>query len=191
MENNLAVTIYIRRHEKQYCPLREQQRNMSQTDTDSQERDFQDDISTTSTSGSESLMTTDNESEEEMDPWIPLIEEAKQRSNIAFEEMKESLINSGLDEQSAKDKAYSNILPKLQKELGNIYMERLVWMKQLKKDPVHKKIMQTKDALAENDDFDPEEAMEAAVDKRKFLIKRLLKGYDFDEENDDEENDDD
>jgi hypothetical protein len=29
-----------------------------------------------------------------------LIEEAKQRSNIAFEEMKESLINSGLDEQS-------------------------------------------------------------------------------------------
>jgi hypothetical protein len=78
---------------------------MSQTDSDSQERDFQDDISTTSTSGSESLMTTDNESEEEMDPWIPLIEEAKQRSNIAFEEMKESLINSGLDEQSAKDKA--------------------------------------------------------------------------------------
>ena len=79
--------------------------------------------------------STDNETEEEMDPWIPLIE-AKQRSNIAFEEMKESLINSGLDEQSAKDKAYSNILPKLQKELENIYMERLSWMRQLKKDPV-------------------------------------------------------
>jgi hypothetical protein len=51
---------------------------------------------------------------------------AKQRSNIAFEEMKESLINSGLDEQSAKDNPYSNILPELQKELENIYMERLV-----------------------------------------------------------------
>jgi replication fork clamp-binding protein CrfC len=57
-----------------------------------------------------------------MNPWIRLIEEAKQRSNIAFEEMKESLINSGLDEQSAKDKAFSNILPKLQKELEHIYM---------------------------------------------------------------------
>jgi hypothetical protein len=77
--------------------------------------------------------STDNETEEEMDPWIPLIEEARQ-SNIAFKEMKESLINSGLDEQSAKDKAYSNILPKLQKELENIYMERLVRMRQLKKD---------------------------------------------------------
>ena len=148
----------LRRHEKEYCPLGAQESNMSQTDSDSQERDFQDDVSTTSTEVSEISTMTDNESEteEEMDPWIPLIEEAKQRSNIAFEEMKESLINSGLDEQSAKDKAYSNILPKLQKELENIYMERLVWMKQLKKDPVHKKIMQTKDALAENDDFDPE-----------------------------------
>jgi hypothetical protein len=44
--------------------------------------------------------------------------------------MKESLINSGLDEQCAKDKAYSNI-HKLQKEMENIYMERLMWMKQL------------------------------------------------------------
>ena len=110
---------------------------------------------------------------------------------MAFEEMKESLINNGLDEESAKDKAYSNLLPKLQKELENIYMERLEWMRQLKKDPVHKKIMHTKDELVENDDFDPEEVMEAAVDKRKFLIRRLLKGYNFDEGNDDgEENDD-
>ena len=160
---------------------------MSQTDSDSQEMDFQDDVSRTSTDVSETSMRADkSETEEEMDPWIPLIEEAKQRRNIPLEEMKESLINTGLDEQSAKDKAFSNMLPKLQKELENIYMERLVWMRQLKKDPVHKKIMHTKDALVENDDFDPEEALEAAVDKRKFLIRRLLKGYDFDEENDDD-----
>jgi hypothetical protein len=64
---------------------------MSRTDSDSQERDLQDDISTTSTRGSE--ISTDCETEEGMDPWIQLIEEAKQRSNIAVEEMKESLIN--------------------------------------------------------------------------------------------------
>ena len=177
----------LRRHENEYCPLRAQERNMSQTDSDSQERDFQDDVSRTSTDVSETSMRTDkSETEEEMDPWIPLIEEAKQRRNIALEEMKESLINTGLDEQSAKDKAFSNMLPKLQKELENIYMERLVWMRQQKKDPVHKKIMHTKDALVENDYFDPEEALDAAVDKRKFLIRRLLKGYYFDEENDDD-----
>jgi hypothetical protein len=147
-------------------------------------------FSTTSTDVSEISMTTDDdesETENELDPWIPLIEEAKQRSNIAFEKLKESLINSGVDEQSAKDKAYSNILPKLQKELENIYMERLLWMKQVKKDPVHKKIMHTKDTLVENDDFDPGEALEAAVDMRRFLIKRLLEGQKFDEENDDDD----
>ena len=66
----------LRRHEKEYCPLRAQERNMSQTDSDSQERDFQDDVSTASTDVSEISMTTDNESEneEEMDPcMIPLI----------------------------------------------------------------------------------------------------------------------
>ena len=36
-----------------------------------------------------------------------------------------------------------------------------------------------------NDYFDPEEAMEAAIDKRKFLIRRLLKDYSFTKENND------
>ena len=49
-----------------------------------------------------------------------------------------------------------------------------MWMKQLKNEPVHKEIMQTRDAFMDSDNFDPEKAMEAAVDKRIFLIKRLL-----------------
>ena len=53
-------------------------------------------------------------------------------------------------------------------------------------DPVQKKIMQTKDALVKNDDFDPEEAVVAAVNKRKFLIKRRLKDYSFTEDSDNE-----
>ena len=74
---------------------------------------------------------------------------------------------------------YSNILPELQKELESIYLQRLQWIQQLKKDPVHKKIIETKDALMNDDHFDQEEAMEAAVNKRKFLIKRHLKDYSF------------
>ena len=37
-----------------------------------------------------------------------------------------------------------------------------------------------------DDDFDPEDAMEAAINKRKFLIKRRLKDYSFTEDSDDE-----
>ena len=47
-------------------------------------------------------------------------------------------------------------------------------MKALKKDLIHKKIMATRDDNVDNDMFDPDEAMTAAVDKRKFLLKRLL-----------------
>ena len=171
----------LRRHEQEYCPLREQEKNMYQTDLDSQDRDSQDDVSITSTQQSGGSTTTDSESEEEPDPWTPLIEEAKQRSNTAFEEMKESLINNGFVEHSAKEKAFSNIMPILQKELKSIYLERLLWMRQLKKDPVHKKIFHTIDAFVKNDDFDPVEAIEAAIDKRKFLIKRLLKDHEFED----------
>ena len=33
---------------------------------------------------------------------------------------------------------------------------------------------ENKDAFANDDNFDPEEALEDAVDKRKFLMKRLF-----------------
>ena len=166
----------------------DQEREMSETE--SQTMDSEDNASTTSTSGSESPITTDNETEteeEEKDPWMPMVEETMRKHRPDFEEMKTNLIHSGLDEQSAGEKAYLNVLPKLQKELESIYLERLLWMKQLKNDPVHKKIMQTKNAFVDNDDFDPEEAMEAAVNKRKFLINRLLKDYSFIGENNDED----
>ena len=44
--------------------------------------------------------------------------------------------------------------------------------------------MRTKDAFVDNDDFDTEEAMEATVDKRKLLIKKLLKNYTFADDSD-------
>ena len=178
----------LRRHENEHCPPRDQEREMSETE--SQAMESGDDASISSTDGSESPMTTDNEmetEEEENDAWMPMVEQAMQKHKPPFEEMKMNVIHSGLDKQSAEEKAYSSILPKLQKELENIYMERLMWMKQLKNDPVHKKIMQTRDAFMDSDDFDPEEAMEAAVDKRKFLINRLLKDYSFSEDSDDED----
>ena len=39
----------------------------------------------------------------------------------------------------------------------------------VEKDPIHKKIMATRDDYVDHDMFDPDEAMAAAVDKRKFF----------------------
>ena len=168
------------RHENEYFPLKSEEREMSETENLSSE----DDASSVATDGSQSSMTGDSEiKEEKADPWMPMVEEAMQKHKAAFQEMTQS----GLDEKTAGETAYSNILPELQKELESIHLQRLQWIQQLKKDPVHKKIMQTKNALVNDDDFDPEEAMEAAVNKRKFLIKRRLKDYSFTEDSDDEE----
>ena len=176
----------LRGHENDYCSLKNQEREMSETDS-SQTMDSEEDASTDSTRGSESPVSTDNESETEEDPWMPLVDEAMQNHKTAFEEMKINLMQAGLDEQSAGEETYSNILPTLQKNLESIYKDRLFWMKKLKSDPVHRKIMQTKDDFVSNDNFDPEEAIGAAVKKRKFLFKRLLKDYTF-TDSDDEDN---
>ena len=50
--------------------------------------------------------------------------------------------------------------------------------------------MRTKDAFVENDDFEPEKVIEAAIDNRKFLIKMLLNDHEFEDEEENKENDD-
>ena len=80
----------------------------------------------------------------------------------------------GQEESAAKQKAFENVLPELQKEFADVYVDNLRWMKALKNDPVHRKIMETKETFANEDSFDSDEALSAAVDKRKFLLKQLL-----------------
>ncbi len=58
----IVALINLRRHEND-CPLKDQERKISETR--SQTMDSEDDVSTTSTSGSESPITTDNETETE------------------------------------------------------------------------------------------------------------------------------
>ena len=52
-------------------------------------------------------------------------------------------------------------------------------MKELQKDSIHKKMVATQDDYVDNHMFDPDEAITADVDKRKFLLKRPFedKGY--------------
>ena len=125
----------LRRHEKEHCPLKSEEKEMSETE--SKTAGPEDDASTVTTHGSESPMTGDNDietEEEEADPWMPMVEEAMRRHKTVFQEMKMNLVYSGLDEQTAGEEVYSNILPELQKELKSVYFQRLQWIQQLKKD---------------------------------------------------------
>jgi hypothetical protein len=115
-----------------------------------------------------------SEDGEDYDPWQTLIHEAKLQLLDKFQENVECLNNEGFSEVEAKRQSFSELLPKLTKELEDIYVERLLWMSHMKKDPIHKKIMQTRDNLIDVDFLDREEALYSAVEKRKFLFKSLL-----------------
>ena len=131
-----------------------------------------------------------NDSDEEADPWRALIDEATAELHTKHSELVQSFENDGFSEIDAKKQAFAAILPELRKELGNVYMDRLQWMSQLKMNPVHRKIMKTRDALVADDEFDPDEALVAAVKKRKFLLERMLEDrqHFHDEDDEDEDN---
>ena len=103
----------------------------------------------------------------------------------------ESYENDGLDKIDAKKQAFSEILPKLRKKLANVYSNRLEWMAQMKRDPIHKKVMKTRKRFIEEDSFDTDEALTAAIKKRKFLLERMLEDRQHFHESDDVDDDDD
>ena len=151
------------------------------SDENSMESHTEDDRSITteerdenSSEDEQSSITTENSSDEELDPWTTLINDAASKVRDQYDDILEALLMEGHDESEAKEEAFAKILPVFQKELADIYMNNLAWMKTFKKDPIHKKIMATRDDYVNNDMFDQDEAIAAAVKKRKFLLKRLL-----------------
>ena len=124
----------------------------------------------------QSSIPTEDSSEEEIDPWSTLINDAASKVRDQYDDILQALLMEGHDESKAKEEAFAQILPVFQKELGDAYMDNLAWIKALKKDPIHKKIMATRDDYVNNNMFDPDEAIAAAVKKRKFLLERLLEG---------------
>ena len=58
-------------------------------------------------------------------------------------------------------------------------MDNIRWIKALKKDPEHRKIIQTKEALINEDSFDPDEPLPAAVEKESFFEKAFKRSRTF------------
>jgi hypothetical protein len=101
--------------------------------------------------------------------------EATQQSLSEFEELTQNFTAEGFDENGARDKAYLFTLPTLHKDLQNIYLERLLWIRHLKRDPVHKKIMETRDVFVNNDNFDYREVLEAKkISFQKTFQKHMV-----------------
>ena len=98
-----------------------------------EERDENSSESSSSEVEEQSSIATENSSEDELDPWATLIDDAASKVREQYEDILQVLLIEGYDENEAKQEAFGKILPVFQKELGNVYMDNLAWRKALKK----------------------------------------------------------
>jgi hypothetical protein len=73
----------------------------------------------------------DGEIKEEIDPWATMIDDAKATVRPEYDGFMKTLQMDGQEESVAKQKAFENVLPELQKEFADVYVDNLRWIKAL------------------------------------------------------------
>ncbi|KAL9970138.1 hypothetical protein ACROYT_G022465 [Oculina patagonica] len=82
------------------------------------------------------------------------------------------------------------VIDDLKKKLRGLYLHYVKWIRHLNSDHIHEEVMATLRRYMDDDDMDFEEAAEAAVNKRKFLLNRVFEPIEVPDESPDEEADD-
>ena len=114
--------------------------------------------------------SVDSDEGSEEDPWEKLRDEAMEELSSSLEKQLSEHGKNGAPEEVAKKKAYKSLLPALRKRLSRRYLRYIKLYRTLKGSPVHKEIVETLRRFMAEDDMDFQEALEAAVDKRKLLL---------------------
>ena len=110
----------------------------------------------------------------DIDPWDEFRERVKVIKLKDFRHLVNSLQKAGLSKKRARICAYNEMLPELQKELRHQYIDHLKWVHMLREDPIHEAILETRKKFQEEEDMDFNEAVEAGVNQRKYLLNRVL-----------------
>ena len=130
----------------------------------------------------------------DMDPWDEFRKRVKALKLKDFNHVMKTLRKEGLGKKLAQIRAYNEMLPELRKALRQVYIEHLKWVHVLREDPIHEAILETRKKFQEEEDMDFNEAVEAAVNQRKYLLNRVFQPMeepDTDEEDMDEDDEED
>ena len=96
-------------------------------------------------------------------------------------------MDKGKNQTYAEDAAFNTLLPVSRRRLRRIYLQRLKWINRIKHDALHRKVKKTLQRFIDEDNMDFDEAAESAVEKRKFLLNRVIGRKILPENSDDEE----
>ena len=119
-------------------------------------------------------MESSQEEEKQINPWSRIQEEVCNRHQAELEALIKEYEQNGDSTEVAHIKAVNALLPVYRKELGNVLLEYFKWMHAMKKDSTFRKVMETRQDLKDTEGYDWLESTELAIDKRKFLLNRLL-----------------
>ncbi|PFX34406.1 hypothetical protein AWC38_SpisGene676 [Stylophora pistillata] len=123
----------------------------------------------------------EDDGDDDDDPRSELKQEVK-------DEMKAAMVEQ---EEEGASKDDNSLLPSARCKLRKLYLRRLKWYSRIKQNKIHRQVMHTARRLMNEDSMDREEALEAAVERRKFPLNRLLEKPLLDETDDDDDDDDD
>ena len=114
-------------------------------------------------------------------------EEAEEESDYSEEEVMDETVSSDEEEDSDNENFKIDIWRSIINEceyrelsITELYKEKVLFSKSLKMDDTHKAIMRTLQKAQEEENMDFHEALDYAIDKRKFLIQRKLPMVDDD-----------
>ena len=125
-----------------------------------------------------------DEDEECENPWKKLKEEVLDALEPIYQKQVEPYLEESVSQELAEAQGASDLLPAYRKELRSLYLHYLKWYHCLKQDPIHHQVVKTLRKFMDEDDMNYEEAVEAAVNKQKFLLNSLLKEVKVHEEPD-------
>lgn len=88
--------------------------------------------------------------------------------------MKTTLAEQEEQEKEGASEYDNSLLPLARRKLRRLYLHRLKWYNRIKQDEIQRQVMHTARRLMNEDGMDWEEALEAAVARRKFPLNRLI-----------------
>lgn len=102
----------------------------------------------------------------EIDLWSHLKRKAMQK----ITKDNNSAVANGMSEEEVMSDISRNTLPTIRQKMMDSYTRMLLLWHYANRDPVNKKIINTKRRLIDEEDYDPDEAIRYAVHKRRYLI---------------------
>ena len=152
----------------------EEESSSEMSEGDSEDTDMDSEIS----ESDESSVKESDEEDEGSDPWDALVQKTFEQHQTTYEEKVSDFMEQGCSEGDAKARAYQEMTSTYRKDLSNRYLWMMKWQRAIGSDRVHRKIKETVRRLRDDEEYEPTEAWNYAVEKRKFLLDGVLQNYD-------------